>query len=193
MSTLHSYAGRAKIKAVESAITIFWTAWNRFYLSGFVTIGKSVKFRGRVIIESCGGKVIIGSRCKIGSNVQLSAATGSQLVIGDDVTINTGSQLVARKAICIGALSMIGEYCSIRDNDHEWRGSAPIRDQGYSVSSVEIGRDVWLGRGVTVGKGVKIGDGSVVGASSVVSRSIGSFEVVVGVPAHVINHRGPPG
>lgn len=181
---------RFKIVFIEMVIERMWTAWNKLWLSGYCKFGKGVKFRGRVFVESCGGNVIFGDYVKIGKNVQISAMTGAQIILGNNVTINAGSVIVARESIKIFNNVMVGEYCSIRDNDHEWRNKdVAIRSQGYVIKSVEVREDVWLGRGVTIGKGVVVGQGSVVGASSVVTSNIDSFSVAVGVPAKTIKYR----
>ena len=92
--------------------------------------------------------------------------------------------------VSIGNNTRIGEFVSIRDNDHQFsRADVPIQAQGFMGEPIEIGEDVWIGRGVFVGKGVCIGKGAVVGANSVVTKNIPPYAVAVGVPAKVIKYR----
>jgi acetyltransferase-like isoleucine patch superfamily enzyme len=122
--------------------------------------------------------------------VFLSATRGVAIDIGSDCGLNTGCHLVASYGITIGVNTHLGEYCSIRDQNHRFDSArTPIKDQGFSGASIRIGEDVWLGRGVFVGPGVEIGDGAVIGANSVVTRNIPPYVVAVGAPAKVIRTR----
>lgn len=153
-------------------------------------VGRRVKFLGPVYVRSCGGNVTIGDDCIFGPHVSIEAATGAQLSIGREVTINQNTFIVARSSIRIGDFCLIGESVSIRDNDHRFRDPhCNIRDMGYEVQPVVVGNDVWIGRGVSVHRGVEIGDGCVIGANAVVTNSLPPYSVAVGVPARIIKTR----
>ena len=123
----------------------------------------------------------------IGDDVFMSVATGARLVIGDGVSINTGGHVVACESIVIGDGTAIGEYVSIRDQNHRFgQSDAAIAEQGFSSSPISIGKNVWIGRGCFIGPGVEIGDGAVVGANSVVVKSIPPGVLAVGIPAKPI-------
>lgn len=148
------------------------------------------RIEGRVIVRSFGGDVYIGDGVLLGPMVVMGAARGATLRIGAGTTVNQGSFVEAVRAVTIGANCLIGEYCSIRDNDHAFADpNRPIRSQGYRSAPVTIEDDVWLGRQVTVGRGVTIGRGAVIGAGSVVTRDIPAGAVAVGAPARVIRWR----
>lgn len=183
--------GKMLLKTVYLLRRFAWTAFNQVLLRPAWRIGKGVVFHGPIHITSFGGHVTIGDRVHIGPHVNISASKGGELFIGNDVSINQGTFVICRQRITIGSGSRIGEYVSIRDNDHEWRNAQVfIKDQGYYCRPVQIGNDVWIGRGATILKGVTIGDGAVIGASSVVTKDVPAFSVVVGVPARVIGYRG---
>jgi acetyltransferase-like isoleucine patch superfamily enzyme len=98
---------------------------------------------------------------------------------------------VAVSRIRIGRNTAIGEYVSIRDQNHAFdRTDIPIKEQGFTGEPIEIGEDVWIGRGVMICPGVTIGNGAVIGANSVVTKDVEPFAIVAGTPAKLIRYRG---
>lgn len=69
--------------------------------------------------------------------------------IGDNVDVGNGTIIYASKngGVKIGNNSMIAAQCYIIDADHGIRGGKLIREQGTTVSPVEIGEDVWIAAG----------------------------------------------
>lgn len=168
--------------------------WLFFWLlrgSFFKSIGFGTRFFGRVRFGSVNGNISVGRYCWIGHDVFLSAGRKCEITIGDRVSVNTGCHLVALEGITIGANSSIGEYVSIRDQNHVFDDAGrPVKDQGFACKAIQIGEDVWIGRGVMVCPGVTIGTGAVVGANSVVTKDVEPFMVVVGCPAKPVRRRG---
>jgi acetyltransferase-like isoleucine patch superfamily enzyme len=112
------------------------------------------------------------------------------LSLGRGVGINAGCWINARGGLTIADDTIIGPYCIIHTANHVTDSTTTaIRSQGYELSPVAIGRDVWLGARVTVLPGVSIGDGAIVGAGAVVTRDIPAMAVAVGVPAKVVRYR----
>ena len=186
MSTL----GKALYKGCNLWQRQYWTLRNRLFLALIWKMGRANLFDGRVHVHSIGGDVTVGSNIRFGPEVNIMAATGAALTIGNGCSINQGTYILARERVSIGAHCLIGEYVSIRDHDHGWRDPAVlIRDQGYVPKAVQIGRDVWIGRNAAIMKGVTIGDGAVVAANAVVTKDVEPYTVVAGVPAKVIAQR----
>jgi acetyltransferase-like isoleucine patch superfamily enzyme len=156
----------------------------------FKSLGWGTHFFGRVRFGSVEGNITVGRKCWIGHEVFISASRGAFINIENGCSFNTGCHIVAVYGIAVGSNTWIGEYCSIRDQNHKFDSvETPIKKQGFYGAPIKIGKDVWIGRGVFVGPGVEIGDGAVIGANSVVTKSIPPFVVAVGSPAKVIRMR----
>lgn len=111
----------------------------------------------------------------------------AEIDIGNRVVMSRGVHLVAFAGIRIGAGTMIGEYASIRDANHQYRDTRDLRDAPHDARPVSIGSNVWIGRGAIVLPGVHIGDRAVIGANAVVTRDVAPGIVVAGVPARPLS------
>lgn len=175
----------------EASSVIRWVYYASLRGAFFKKLGWGTRFFGRVRFGSVEGNIKVGRNCWIGHEAFLSATRGAFIVVEDGAGFNSGCHIVAVYGITIGSNTHLGEYCSIRDQNHKFDlVETPIKEQGFTGAPIKIGRDVWIGRGVFVGPGVEIGDGAVIGANSVVTKSIPAFAVVVGSPAKVIRMRG---
>ena len=75
-----------------------------------------------------------------------SAIKGAQINIGDNCSINTGGHIVATQNITIKNNTHIGEYCSVRDQNHTFDDlNVPIHKQGFSSKPIVIGENCWIG------------------------------------------------
>ncbi|MEM9882368.1 MAG: acyltransferase [Planctomycetota bacterium] len=145
--------------------------------------------RGLHVHLGRGGGARFGARCVLDRG--LSVESHGRLIVGDRVIFGHRCTLGVRDRVEIGDDTLIAEMVSIRDHDHAFADPGrPIREQGFAVSPVRIGRDVWIGGKATVLRGVSIGDGAVIGANAVVTRDVPAGAVAVGVPARVVGRRG---
>jgi len=134
----------------------------------------------------------VGDRCSFGIGIFLNSGPEGYIHLGQNVGLNDYTYLSALYGIEIGDNTRIGEFVSIRDNDHAFTDpNQLICKQSFVGKPIKIGADVWIGRGVFIGKGIEIGEGAVIGANSVVTRSIPPYAIAVGAPAHVIKYRRP--
>lgn len=145
-------------------------------------LGKRVRIVGEV-------KIHLGDRVTIRDNVVIGG--NGILRIGDRTTINEGSIICAMDSVTIGADCMLAPGNYILDVDHKFENrEIPINRQGYAISPVEIGDDVWLGAYAIVSRGVKIDHGAVVAGHAFVNKKVEAFHIVGGVPAKPIGVRG---
>ncbi len=159
--------------------------------SYFKNIGKRSKFFGRVRFGTVEGNITLGNDCMIGHDIFLSAAKTSHIKVGARCSLNTACHIVAVRGISIGEGTRVGEFCSIRDQNHQFENpEIAIVDQGFSGEPIKIGEDCWIGRGVIITAGVTLGKGCVVGANSVVTKSFEPFLIIAGSPAKMIRRRG---
>lgn len=175
-------------RASERSSSLFRIAFARLMnsnldISWSSTVGSGVKFR-----VSDGGAVVIKSGTSIGDNA-LIVTRGGQCLIGEDCFIGHGCTIVATESIVIGRGCLIGEYVSIRDQDHNIDSDSEITRSGLVSAPIEVGQGVWIGAHSTVTRGCRIDNGAVVGANSVARGQIHSRSVNVGAPARQIRLR----
>lgn len=142
------------------------------------------------------GKIVFGANVQIGvinspnfysHYTYLEARnSNSEIVIGNDVSINNSFSAIAFSKIEIGNNVLVGVNCSIIDTDgHDL--NPDFRTTGMpKISSVCIEDNVFLGSNVTVLKGVTIGKNSVIANGAVVTQSIPENSIAAGNPAKVI-------
>jgi len=135
-------------------------------------------FLVRNFVDSCGKNIIVetgsllspkikvGHNCLIGENCQIR----SNVTLGDDVLLAQNVALVSFK--------------------HNFeRPDIPIRLQGETFGTIEIGNDVWVGINAIVLTNVKVGDHAIVAAGAVVTKDVPDWAIVGGIPAKVIKYR----
>lgn len=112
----------------------------------------------------------------------------SEIVIGDNVSINNGFSAVAFSKITIQNDVLIGVNCAIIDNDgHQLDPNQ--RNEGDPKSAVVfISENVFLGDNVSILKGVTIGKNAVIGNGSLVTKDIPENAIAAGNPAKVIRN-----
>ena len=139
---------------------------------------------GAVTLEGT-RQIEIGRHARLYPGVYLETQGNGRITLGDNVVLSSGVHIVAFERVDIGDGAMLGEYTSVRDANHRLSTNA-MRDSGFHIAPVCIGRNVWIGRGVSVLKGVSIGSNSVIGANAVVTKSVPDNARAVGIPARAV-------
>ena len=114
-----------------------------------------------------------------------------ELIIGDNVTFTSDTQISCLDKIIIGDGCLFGRHVYVSDNTHGKSDYTdlditPVERELSSKGPVIIGKNVWIGRCSTILSGVTIGDNAIIGANSVVNANVPSNSVVAGVPAKII-------
>ena len=115
-------------------------------------------------------KVKIGKKVTWRRHCQFIIEDKGHIVVGNNCFFNNECTIVSRDNITIGEGSIFGENVKIYDHNHRFKKlNIPLKQQGYSVGKVVIGKNVWVGSNVVILKGANIGDNCVIGAGCVVS------------------------
>lgn len=143
-------------------------SWLRLRLRGCACVGEGVVVAGRVWIHG-NGRLTLGRGVRLDANrapIELHAADGAQIIIGDEVLIEGGTSIEARQSVVIGDRARIRAYCKILDNHfHPLQGD---RLQLPPSDPVVVGPDVDLGERSVVLPGARLAPGTVVGPSKLV-------------------------
>ncbi|MCF6351463.1 MAG: acyltransferase [Cyclobacteriaceae bacterium] len=115
------------------------------------------------------GKIKLGQRVSVHSNVKLRAVGKGVLSIDENTSINYGCMLVAMKSIKVGSGVEFGPNVFVYDHDHDFKSPNGIKDNRYKCNEVIIGDNTWIGAQTVILRGTIIGENSVVGAGSVIS------------------------
>jgi acetyltransferase-like isoleucine patch superfamily enzyme len=165
----------------------FCLAWARAHL-GTAAVPADNQILGLIDFDGT-SRIRLGRNCRVYKRVRLETRDDGRITIGDNVVLSPGVVIVAHQDVTIEPYVMLGEYASIRDQDHDFQTPQPIRESGFTTAAVTIGRDAWIGRGCCILKGVTIGAGAVIGANSVVTKDVPPRQICAGVPAKSIGQR----
>jgi acetyltransferase-like isoleucine patch superfamily enzyme len=166
----------------------------RLALRGCDAVGVGARASGRPIIKNR-GEIRIGKDVSLTSRmspVELATGPGAKLTIGDNVIINYGTLVSARKSITIGDRVMIGNHCIVADSevpgtmDRSACPEAGTESPENGLRPIEIGHGAWLAVRVTVLPGARIGAGTVITAGSIVDGDIPPGVIAGGIPARVL-------
>jgi acetyltransferase-like isoleucine patch superfamily enzyme len=157
--------------------------------------------------------IVRGAGVRIGRDVQLDAAYGGRIVLGDGCTIGPGCRLLVRGGVIeIGPGAVFGERCTLLahasitigagarlddgalavDFDHDIADvEVPIRRQRLIPGSVVVGPRARIGPGANLLRGITVGEGATVGAHAVVTHDVPAGATAEGVPARLVGDPTP--
>jgi len=185
----HLLSPFARLAAAAEGLNRLW-AWTRLRVA-LADLSTDTVVLGPVEIHGS-RRIKSGRGLYLYRDLYFETMGHAEIEIGDRVVMSRGVHLVAYAGIRIGAGTMIGEYASIRDANHQYRDNSDLRDAPHDARPVNIGSNVWIGRGAIILPGVQIGDRAVIGANAVVTRDVAAGIVVAGVPARPLSRTTQP-
>lgn len=133
-----------------------------------------------------------GSQCKISlnsvrlnNNVLISASNGGAIFLGNHVSCNVNTVIVAHKEIYVDDGCSIGPNVCIYDHDHYFDKNG-FRKDDFRCSPVHIGSNTWIGAGCIILRGSTIGSNCIVGAGTIVKGNIPDNSIVKNNSSNVI-------
>jgi acetyltransferase-like isoleucine patch superfamily enzyme len=143
-------------------------------------VGLRARCFGAVDLENRGA-IRIGDDFVLGGleAVRIAASGGGLIGIGDEVTVESGTSIVARSLVSVGHRVRIGPFCVISDTPLQGR-------HDHAPRGIMVGDDVWIGAGVTLMPGVRVGSRAVIAAASVVDTDVPDDGLVAGRPARSV-------
>jgi len=133
----------------------------------------------------------IGKGANIMKNSYLYANDNGKLIIGDNFSMNSNTQLgSANGKIIIFDNCSIGPNCVLRASNHNFDNpKIPFNQQGHTYGEIILEDDVWVSSNCVITANTKIGKSSIIGAGSVVTKDVKPYSIMGGVPAKLIRKR----
>ena len=115
---------------------------------------------------------------------------GDRIELGEKVGFNFGCFINGFGGLSIGDRTLFGPYVMVMTANYNTDNpDALLKEAGFKMLPITIGRDCCIGMGTQICPGVTIGDGVIVGAGSVVCKDLPDWTVCVGNPCKVMRHR----
>lgn len=156
-----------------------------FYFGIKFLYGKQIKigkifFSGRFVLDINADKFSIEIKNVVfRDNCKIRIRKDAELYIGEQVFFNSNCSINCMEKVEIGDNTQFGESVKIYDHNHKFNDpELLIKDQGFSVDAVKIGKNCWIGSNTVILKGVEIEDNVVIGANCVISQNIPEFSLV---------------
>lgn len=137
--------------------------------------GKNFSYTGiyawpittKIIVDK-NGKLTIGKRMGVRSNLVINVRENAELFIGNRVLFNDRCSITCRNNISISDDVIFGPGCMIFDHDHDYHEIGLKRKSEFITDNIKIGKGVWFGANCIILKGTVIGDNCVFGAGTIV-------------------------
>ncbi len=157
---------------------------NYYYIYRYIAeCGEGLKIEG---FPQFRGKpeIYLGNSVAIGSYTRFRGA--GKIYLDDYVHLSSGVIIDAKEKITIGRYTLIGEYTTITDSDHDYTKKGIERHRTFKTKPIDIGENVWIGGRCAILKGVRIGSNVIVGANTVVTEDVPDNCIVTGVKGTII-------
>jgi acetyltransferase-like isoleucine patch superfamily enzyme len=167
-----------KMETIRSVLYSFRKKYvlTPYYRRCFCYAGKRLSVYGRIRVK---GKVSVGNDVTLNYGSELLAQENGVIKIGDNVYFH--GRIISTCGVEIGNDVIVSRLATIIDHDgYGIDGNPP------SEKPVKICSHVWIGMRAMILKGVTIGEHAIVGANAVVTKDVEPNTIVAGNPAHKI-------
>lgn len=118
-------------------------------------------------------KITFGKKIGLKKGVIFTIGENGQLKIGNEVFFNNYCSINCLELIEIDDGTILGEGVKIYDHNHKYKEkNIKIKDQGFNLGKIKIGKNCWIGSNVIILNNVSIGDNSIIGANCLIYKSI---------------------
>ena len=131
-----------------------------------------------VVLKSKKASLKVGRKFRTRRNVEINVRGKANVVIEDNVFMNSGCIITARDSVTRGENTIFGPNVMIFDNDHAVK-DGKIMDNEFVSDKIVIGKNVWIGAGAIILKGACIEDGCIIAAGSVVKGRVEKGNIFV--------------
>lgn len=156
--------------------------WNGSH--SVVRIGPGARVRRDVLLSLRGGTLVVGRDVDVRRMATLQV--GGELVLGDGVTVSTGTIVHCAESVRIDDLTIIGEFTTITDSAHLRTAPGDPIHHASRTKPVSIGSNVWIGAHAVIASGVNIGDQAFIGGGAIVLRDAPAGWLTAGNPARPV-------
>lgn len=126
-----------------------------------------------------GKRILVGSKSTWRKGMSIMIAEKGQVVIGSRCFFNNDCSINALNKVEIGEGTILGENVKIYDHNHKFaQDDKDIKNQGFSIGQVRVGKHCWVGSNVVLLKDSDIGDNCVIGAGCIVQGKIEANSIV---------------
>ncbi len=175
----------------QGTVSPFHELAARLKLRRCTSVGQAIRVFGKVDVVDRGIRRI-GDRVTLDAStcpIEIKAEPEGEIVVGDDVYIESGVSVWAYSRIVIGSRVRIGAYCQLVDNHFHMPGED--RFMFPKSKPVTVEDDVVIGAHCILLPGAPIGQGCIVHPRAVITRRIPPNSEVRGVPATVTPRAKP--
>jgi len=162
--------------------------------------GRDVVFGQNVVLRHphkihIGDRVVIDDNCLLDAKGEANAGIkiASGVFIGRNTILSCkNGDIFSASRVTIGRGTLVAAYAYLVGGDHDFADrDKAVLDQRRTSKGIAVGDGAWIGAGAKILDGVTVGDRAIVGAGAVVRDAVPAGATAVGIPARVLEQRGP--
>jgi len=183
---------RAKIPAASAVNEVLDWLRTRLKLWRCRRVGAGARALGSIWVHGA-GRTILGANVLLDGRlapIELHAAAGALIELGDDVTVHGGTSIEAVDSVTVGAGCVLAPFVKIIDNNfHSLRGD---RNRRPPSRPVVVEDQVSIGERAIILPGAHLQAGARIAARTVISQRVPRGALVEGNPPRLAMNRAAP-